>query len=101
MSIALPPRFKVVLEDLSLSPRLAPGDELVFDRSDTPVVGRIALIRHPSGVHVVRWIREKLPGQYTAYSTNPMFEPLELGTEMRVVGICTEIRIMNPTMQSF
>lgn len=101
MSVALPPKFKVVLEDTSLAPRLSPGDELVFERRSDACAGKIALIRHPSGVHVVRWLREKLPGQFVAYASNPGFEPFGVdGEQIKVVGICTEVRIMNPTIQS-
>lgn len=88
MSQQLPEVFRVLLRDDVLAPILSTGDELVFRRASEARAGQLVLLRDREGNHFARVLRERLPGQYVAYSPNPAYEPLDVkALSLEIVGV--------------
>lgn len=84
----LPARFRVEIGDHALSPDLHPGDQLYIDRELDPQPGDLALLRDAAGNHIVRFLQQSLPGQWTATAPNAAFAPLDVRTNgLTIVGV--------------
>jgi hypothetical protein len=90
----LPLQFRVRLNDQSLQPDLAGGDELHFDQTVSPRPGDLVLLRDALGNHFVRMLRAGLPGHLEAVALNPAYATLDVASSKLItVAVCVgEVR---------
>ncbi len=73
----LPPVFEVPAPDDALIPEVRAGQKVKITRGDNPRPNDGILVRDSAGNLYLRRYRERRPGQWSAFSLNPGFEPLE------------------------
>ena len=73
----LPPVFWTSVPDDAMSPRLAIGKRVCFDRRLDPRAGDAVLVVDAAGQIAVRQYRAAALGRWTAHAINPSYEPMD------------------------
>lgn len=90
----LPPTFKVVLQDNSMSPRAPAGTEVEFTRDLSPKPGDGVLVRDRDGNAYFREYRQRREGQWEAYAYNEAYRPLDAEhDELQVIAVLTGVSV--------